>query len=293
AVSEGTDIILSWLIPGNETENSQHEENQIIDHEREENKTRIKSTEDENNRDLTGYRVYKNDVQIAFINNYLTTSYTDQHQPEDEYSYYVTALYTEGESEPSEVLVYNHILPAPQNLVASETPNHLHVLLTWNAPETIEPVTCYRVYLNDGLLAEVTLMAYLHTNAPPGTLVYQVTAVYEDLESGAATAIIEHSDAFNPIIPVKTELMANYPNPFNPDTSIGFALKTSGEVVIQIFNLKGEKVKKLVNNYLEAGFHNVIWDGCDENKSPVSSGIYLYQMKTEAYSSTRKMMLMK
>ncbi len=95
------------------------------------------------------------------------------------------------------------------------------------------------------------------------------------------------------VIPAVTELHNNYPNPFNPDTNISFSLAEDGQVSVDVFNSRGQKIKTLVNDYLQAGNHNIIWDGRDENNSEVSSGIYFYRMEKGDFTSTNKMIMMK
>ncbi|HNT52497.1 MAG TPA: FlgD immunoglobulin-like domain containing protein, partial [Candidatus Syntrophosphaera sp.] len=90
-----------------------------------------------------------------------------------------------------------------------------------------------------------------------------------------------------------TELCGNYPNPFNPSTTISFSVKEALPVSIGIYNLKGQLVRTLVNEDKAAGSHSVSWDGRDDNGSPVSSGVYFYKMHAGKYSSTKKMILMK
>lgn len=97
----------------------------------------------------------------------------------------------------------------------------------------------------------------------------------------------------NPVIVKKTQLKGNYPNPFNPETSIAFDLEKDDDVSIEIFNAKGQKVKTLLNHRLNAGSHNIVWNGKDDQGNNVSSGIYFFNMKSGKYTSTRKMILMK
>jgi Secretion system C-terminal sorting domain len=85
----------------------------------------------------------------------------------------------------------------------------------------------------------------------------------------------------------------NYPNPFNPRTSIMFQNSAPGEVEVNVYNMKGQKIKSLVKDEFDAGKHNVIWNGDNDSGSEVASGMYLYQVKTDKYSTTRKMVLMK
>jgi len=90
-----------------------------------------------------------------------------------------------------------------------------------------------------------------------------------------------------------TELKGNYPNPFNPETTIRYSVKEAGPVAIEIYNLKGQLVKSLVGEDKAAGEHSVIWKGTDNNNRPVSSGVYFYKMSAGQYSSVKKMIMMK
>ncbi|MCD4650771.1 MAG: T9SS type A sorting domain-containing protein [Candidatus Cloacimonetes bacterium] len=95
-------------------------------------------------------------------------------------------------------------------------------------------------------------------------------------------------------IPVfETALHGNYPNPFNPVTSINFSLKQSGHVNIDVYNILGKKVISLVNEEMTAGQHTAIWNGKDANGKTVGSGVYFYRMKTGRYTGTKKMLLLK
>ena len=90
--------------------------------------------------------------------------------------------------------------------------------------------------------------------------------------------------------------MQNYPNPFNPETTISFELPVNiANLVVEIFNIKGDKVKSLYafpNGGL--GTRNVVWDGKDENNKPVSSGVYLYQLKVDGKQiDTKRCLLLK
>jgi len=95
------------------------------------------------------------------------------------------------------------------------------------------------------------------------------------------------------IVPVVTTLEGNYPNPFNPETTINFSLKESGKVRINIYNLKGQLVKQLIDTELPSGKHQIVWNGKDNQGRNVGSGIYLYRMEAKGYTNTKKMMLMK
>jgi len=91
----------------------------------------------------------------------------------------------------------------------------------------------------------------------------------------------------------QTELIGNYPNPFNPSTTIAFRTDEPGPVQIAIYNLKGQLVRTFDLEVTRAGESSVIWNGDDDNGNSVSSGIYFYRMKSGTYSNTKKMILMK
>jgi hypothetical protein len=91
----------------------------------------------------------------------------------------------------------------------------------------------------------------------------------------------------------QTALRGNFPNPFNPETSIAFTMAAEGNVSIEIFNIRGQRVTTLLNENREAGNHHVVWKGTDDYGRNVGSGIYLYRMTTGDFSTTRRMVLMK
>ena len=88
-------------------------------------------------------------------------------------------------------------------------------------------------------------------------------------------------------------LMQNYPNPFNPSTTIGFQMTSPGYVKVQIFNVKGEKIRTLVSQQYQAGMHHVVWDGTNDAQQLVSNGIYFYRMKFNNTSQTKKLLFVK
>ncbi|NQV18724.1 MAG: choice-of-anchor D domain-containing protein [Armatimonadetes bacterium] len=107
------------------------------------------------------------------------------------------------------------------------------------------------------------------------------------------TLIVSFTNTENQVIPFNTALYGNYPNPFNPSTTISFSTTESTEnTELAIYNIKGQKVKTLVNEKLEAGIHQVVWNGKDGSNKSVSSGIYFYKMKSSNYNETKKMLLL-
>ena len=89
------------------------------------------------------------------------------------------------------------------------------------------------------------------------------------------------------------ELGNNYPNPFNPSTTIEYAVPQSGNVTIDIYNLVGQRIKTLVDDAFSAGRYKTVWDGKDNAGVNVSSGIYFYSISSGNVSIVKKMVLIK
>lgn len=95
-------------------------------------------------------------------------------------------------------------------------------------------------------------------------------------------------------LPEKWTLEPNYPNPFNPETTINYGVPENGPVQIHIYNLKGELIRTLVNSNHAAGWYNVVWNGKNDSGIPVSTGVYIYSLKSsEKMIKSHKMVYMK
>ncbi|MFC1887189.1 T9SS type A sorting domain-containing protein [Candidatus Cloacimonadota bacterium] len=92
---------------------------------------------------------------------------------------------------------------------------------------------------------------------------------------------------------IPTVLNGNYPNPFNPTTAISYSLSSDSDVTLEIYNIKGQLVRTLVNDIITAGPQEVIWNGLDDCSNKVSSGVYFYKLNAGDYTSTKKMILLK
>ncbi len=110
-------------------------------------------------------------------------------------------------------------------------------------------------------------------------IVYDTTTV----KTSPLVSVNNESD-----IPTEFEVYQNYPNPFNPTTTISFAIPEESFVSVKIFNIHGEEVTTLINKFLSAGFYSVNF-----NAHNLSGGIYLYQVKTNNQTITKKMLLLK
>jgi hypothetical protein len=274
------DVTLTWDMPGTEiTRISQDSEN---------------SEENSRERSLVGYNIYRNNEVIDQINDITIIEYDDIGLNAGNYSYYITAIYDEGESDPSNSVDVTITLAPPTDLTAQVTGPGM-VLLQWDAPlPSARGFQNYRVYRDLELIADDVLQTfYFNINVPNGLHTYAVSCVYDGYESDPATINVEVTEVGNNPVPSITQLDGNYPNPFNPTTTIKFSLKEESFTTLEIFNLKGEKVITLVDEKLTAAKHSVCWNGKDDSGKQVSSGIYLYRMVTDHYSATKKMIMLK
>ena len=159
----------------------------------------------------------------------------------------------------------------------------------------IDSEISYSWFVND-VNQGITDSIFTYTFTEEGE--FEIKSIVSDEEYSLAT--IWDVTAENPfgindnlVVQLKTELGANYPNPFYPKTSISYSLKNNSKVILEIYNIKGQKVKTLVNSNVNVGNHKVFWNGKDDSGKAVSSGIYLYRLKTEKYTKIRKMVLMR
>jgi len=93
--------------------------------------------------------------------------------------------------------------------------------------------------------------------------------------------------------PVLFELKNNYPNPFNAQTTIEFSISEPGYVSLEIYNIQGHLIRELYDEYASAGNFGIIWDGRNNNRHVVASGVYLYRLSLDNHVITKKMNLIK
>lgn len=116
----------------------------------------------------------------------------------------------------------------------------------------------------------------------------EIIGLYAQMVSAS---YVPNSDEVGPI--ESAALMQNYPNPFNPNTMIRFQMPKSEKVKVEVFNIKGQKVRTLFDGIAQRGATSLNWDGTNDSKQSVSSGVYFYQMTTKGFTTTKKMVLMK
>ncbi|MCH7886909.1 MAG: T9SS type A sorting domain-containing protein [Candidatus Marinimicrobia bacterium] len=94
-------------------------------------------------------------------------------------------------------------------------------------------------------------------------------------------------------IPEEFSLFQNYPNPFNPTTTIMYALPQRSDVTLEIYNITGKLVARIQQNNLQAGYHEIRWNGVNQSGRSVASGLYIYQLSAGDFVQTKKMLLLK
>ena len=110
--------------------------------------------------------------------------------------------------------------------------------------------------------------------------------------------MIEHdgtleTDYNNYTIPNHVSISQNFPNPFNPETQFSYTLNESGTISLGIYDIMGKLIYTVYDGFQRAGNHNVFWMGLDQNKRPVSSGVYFYRLVTQSNTISKKMVLAK
>lgn len=128
-------------------------------------------------------------------------------------------------------------------------------------------------------------------NAPTDTAGLEV--IITNFEYYSSTSVEDDYGEPTTNIPSSLQLFQNYPNPFNPVTVIQYALPRDCEVQITIYNILGQEVKILVNEYQEAGYKRVELDSKNEHGEEVASGIYFYRLRAGEFTESKKMVILK
>jgi len=249
--------------------------------------------------EVIGYKVYRNNTLLTPqpINDltfdcFSTGGYN--------ISFTTTTVYATGESEPSNSVNHSSTFATATNLRGTLEGNG--VRLNWDYEYPLDFVIGFRIIRNGSIINQPSsdghILTYLDSNIPSsGNYTYTIRVLYTT-PTGVALPSNEYtvqyvSEGDYTTSANNTMLKYNYPNPFNPQTQIHFSLAKDSVVKIDIFNIKGEIVKTLINSQLSAGNHHATWNGYDSLGKPVSSGVYFYKMETPEYSSVKKMILMK
>jgi M6 family metalloprotease-like protein len=185
---------------------------------------------------------------------------------------------------------YTPILSIPLNLQIEDTK------LIW---DLVQNAVSYEIDI-DGDIYESVLNSFdLESLINPKVYNLKVRAIGNDYlffdsewSETIEYAVVSDSDIVS--IVQQARLVANFPNPFNPETTIQFEIFSVESLVkIDVYNIRGQLVKSLVDGSFSAGSHSIVWDGTDESGVNMASGIYFYRMATDGYTSVRRMLLLK
>ena len=170
--------------------------------------------------------------------------------------------------------------------------NSFNEIISINGTNT--DVSQYYIIINNQM-SEIGEASYPHRYRLYTYFFPERNKMVQVASSGIWVYDIEYSvsDADIVILPIKNELLNNFPNPFNPETTIRFNIAVESIVSIDIFNIRGQMVKRLLDGFYERGSHAVVWDGRDETNREMGSGVYFYRMVAGEVVETRRMVLLK
>jgi len=243
-------------------------------------------------RNLLGYNIYKDDVQQN------PTPHTETEYVDDDIEqgllaeYFITAVYTQGESQPSNIIEVSvpYQVSTP---TANPEGGYYDEIITVELLCDTEDALIY--YTLDGEDPDEEAILYeepftLEEDTTVKAIAFKdgyFTSEIFEAEYEIETTNVDQPDINAPI----TKLSSAYPNPFNPATTINFSLAREGEVTLDIFNIKGQLVKILLQEVRAEGNHSIVWNGRDSLGNDVGSGIYFYRMKIEDFVEIKKMMM--
>ncbi|MCD4651168.1 MAG: T9SS type A sorting domain-containing protein [Candidatus Cloacimonetes bacterium] len=245
----------------------------------------------------TSYNVYRDDTILSTTTE---QTFIDTVEYVIQYTYFVTAVYNGNQDEESfpsnQVDVYVAYPQIFYPITNLEIDVHLGTL-SWTEPaDSVHNLTNYRIMLDEEMIGESTEINFMIENlSVEQEYTAEVIAVYETGESlpEAISFIFIGLSIENDSFVLTTKLGNCYPNPFNPKTTINYSVEEKGDIKIEVFNVKGQKIQTLVNGFKNAGNYIVIWNGTDSTNNYVGSGMYLYKMTTKNKTISKKMVLLK
>jgi hypothetical protein len=282
---------------------------------------------------VTGYHVYRGTSanpynsanpesnRVATITGASNTSWvnTTDLEHNTQYHWQVVAYNATGNGQASVSWSFTTLIAIPGQatlvspLNGTSVSENLHPTFIWQAPTTGGATDGYYVYLstsanpynpsNPATNRVATITGASNISWTPTTplnnqtiyhwqvVAYNTTGNGQASTSWSLNTTVSDSDEVAVI--VATELIGNYPNPFNPVTTIKFALVKDENVVIEIYSIKGQKIATLLSSSMRAGEHLITWNGKDDNGNSVVSGIYFYRMQAGEHISIKRMMLLK
>ena len=144
---------------------------------------------------------------------------------------------------------------------------------------------------NSLLYQRITQLAGTDGSMPPNVPLSeaQIDIIAQWIDEGAGNLLTVDDH----LIPKEYILHQNYPNPFNPSTVISFSLNKEEFVSIDIYDMSGKHIISLINGKKKIGTHNIYWNGRDKNDAVITTGQYLYELRTSSSSTVMKMLFIK
>jgi hypothetical protein len=137
-----------------------------------------------------------------------------------------------------------------------------------------------------GTTTQMSYYTFIDTPRSGGKYSYRLKQIDSDGK-------FKYSSTTEVNVPTKFALYQNHPNPFNPETTIGFELPVNAPVSLEIYNMLGQKIVTLINERRPTGFQQMVWNGKDDLGRPVGSGVYFYRIKAGNFEATRKLVLLR
>jgi len=256
------------------------------------------------------------------VNISITTAYTDAavylgsqwhlHEAVDGVISFVCDLDAKGEAIIS-LGNYDNTLPVELSAFTATINAQNKVMLMW-ITESESNCLGYNIYRNNELDLETALNLQVLIEGTNTSQQQSYVYVDQDLNSDGLVHYwlqsleMDGSSAFygplsieyypnggnqNPALPLVTQLIGAYPNPFNPSTTISYAIDHPCVVRLEVFNSRGQLVRSITENHNQPGFYSKIWDGKSDLGVSVGSGIYLYRMSAGSFSSTKRFIMLK
>ncbi len=198
------------------------------------------------------------------------------------------------------------VVVLPANPIVGSTINSTAASLSWIVPAQSSSTLTYDLEISKNkdlagaeLISNLKQPSYKATNLEANKVYYWrvksktsggIKSDYSysgSFNSGSATAVKENE------VPTQFELTQNYPNPFNPSTMISYSIAKSSFVSLKVYDILGREVKTLLSQQMNAGKHNLNWNGDDNYGNKVSSGTYIYRISADNFVSSKKMILIK
>ena len=152
--------------------------------------------------------------------------------------------------------------------------------------------TSIQWYLDDEEFTQLPTIRVVFNQLRDHTVGFAVRDDYSETRIDWLIHVVPVSED-DPTVPRYTWSLANHPNPFNPSTTVSFSLKRDSDVRVEVYDVRGRKVRTLANDRYDAGLHHIIWNGQNDDGKELSSGVYLLKLTTGERSLMRKALMVK